>query len=99
MTIRDVLEKHGHFAHGGSPKDAADAWAASGFEAGEVDAWLFSRCFVPGAARELADAGMTPEMARLKTSAGTADYVDTVGFKVSEGDLAVGDACVLTGLR
>lgn len=24
MTIRDVIERHGHFAHGGNPEDAAE---------------------------------------------------------------------------
>jgi hypothetical protein len=33
MTIRDVIEKHGHFAHGGNPDDTAETWAESGFEA------------------------------------------------------------------
>jgi hypothetical protein len=97
MTIRDVIEKHGHFAHGGNPDDAAETWAESGFEANEVDEWLLARCFDPSAARDMADAGVTPEMARMKTNAGAGDYTDTVGFKVSDGDLEVGEACDLVG--
>ena len=57
MTIRDVIEKHGHFAHGGNPDDTAETWAESGFEADEVDEWLLARCFDPSSARDIAYAG------------------------------------------
>lgn len=87
MTIRDVIERHGHFAHGGNPDDTAETWAESGFEAHAVDEWLNARCFDPSAARDLADAGVDPVDARTKTDAGEGDYTDTVGFKVSTGDL------------
>ena len=87
MTVRDVIERHGHFAHGGNPDDAAETWAESGFEAHEVDEWLNARCFDPSAARDLADAGVGPVEAGMKTAAGEGDYTDTVGFKVSVGDL------------
>jgi hypothetical protein len=98
MTIRDVIERHGHFAHGGNPEDAAETWAESGFEAHEVDEWLLARCYDPSAARDLADAGVTAEMARIKTSAGAGDYVDSVGFKVSDNDLEVDEARELVGV-
>jgi hypothetical protein len=99
MTIRDVIERHGHFAHGGNPDDTSETWAESGFEAPEVDEWLNARCFDPSAARDLADAGVEPEMARMRTSAGAGDYVDTVGFKVSAGDLEVDEARDLVGVH
>jgi hypothetical protein len=99
MTIRDVVEKHGHFAHGGNPDDTAETWAESGFEAHEVDEWLLARCFDPSSARDLADAGVTPDMARMKTTAGAADYVDTIGFKVSDGDIEVEEARDLAGVH
>lgn len=92
MTIRDVVERHGQFAHGGNPDDAAETWAESGFEADEVEEWLKARCFHPSAARDLADAGLTPETAAIRTSAGAGDYVDTIGFKVADGDLAAEEA-------
>ena len=98
MTIREVVEKHGHFAHGGNPDDTADTWGESGFEADEVDEWLLARCFNPSAARDLADAGVTAEMAKMKTEAGSGDYVDTVGFKVSDGDLEAEEARELVGI-
>jgi hypothetical protein len=96
-TIRDVIERHGHFAHGGNPDDTAETWAESGFEAHEVEEWLAARCFDPSAARDLADTGVTPELARTKTNAGAGDYVDTIGFKVSNGDLEVDEARDLAG--
>src|SRR5207344_1236131 len=64
MTIRAVVESHGHFAHGGNPEDTAETWAESGFEAHEVDEWLNARCFDPTAARDLADAEVSAADAR-----------------------------------
>lgn len=96
-TIRDVVESHGHFAHGGNPDDAAETWAESGFAGNEVDEWLKARCFHPSSARDLADAGVTAELASMHTEAGAGDYVDTVGFKVADGDLEVEEARDLVG--
>jgi hypothetical protein len=98
MTIRDVIERHGHFAHGGNPDDAAETWAESGFEADEVEEWLRARCFHPSAARDLADAGVTADIAATKTETGRGDYVDTVGFKVANGELEVEEARDLLGV-
>jgi len=99
MTVHDVIERHGHFAHGGNPDDTAETWTESGFEADEVEEWLKARCFNPSAARDLADCGVTAEMTQMKTSAGAGDYVDTVGFKVSVGDLEVEEARDLVGVH
>jgi hypothetical protein len=97
VTVRDVIVKHGVFAHGGDPDSTAEAWEEAGFGVDEVDEWLLARCFIPGAARDLADAGVTPQAARMRTSAGSGDYVDTVGFKVADGDLAAEEARDLVG--
>lgn len=97
MTIRSVVESHGHFAHLGEPEDTAEAWAEVGFDGHEVDEWLRARCFSPNAARDLAEAGVSAEVARTRTEAGAGDYVDTVGFKVSVGDLDADEACALVG--
>jgi len=99
MTIRYVIERHGHFAHGGDPGDAAVAWAEAGFEAHEVDEWLRARCYDPSSARDLADAGVSAEMAAMKTATGAGDYVDTVGFKVSTGDIEADEARELSGVH
>jgi hypothetical protein len=97
MTVRDVIVAHGVFAHGGDPDGTTDAWEEAGFGADETDEWLKARCFSPSAARDLADAGVTPDAARMRTSAGSGDYVDTVGFKVANGDLEPEEARDLVG--
>ncbi len=98
MTIRDVIEKQGHFAHGGNPDDTVEAWAETGLEPGEVEEWLNARCFDPNAARDLTDAGVSAADARMKTDAGGGEYTDTVGFKVSAGDLEPEEARDLLGV-
>lgn len=98
MTIRDVIERHGHFAQGGNPDDTAETWGESGFEADEVNEWLLARCFDPSVARDLDDAGVSAELARMKTKAGAGEYTDTVGFKASAGDLEVDEARDLVGV-
>ena len=99
MTVREVITNPGTFAHGGDPDSTAEAWEASGFGANEVDEWLLARCLLPGAARDLADAGVTPQATRMRTSAEAGAYVDTVGFKVSDGDLEPEEARDLVGGR
>jgi hypothetical protein len=98
MTVREVIERFGYFAHGGNPDDATDTWTESGFDAEEVEEWLRARCFHPSAARDLADLGITPDMASMKTEAGRGDYVDTVAFKVADGDLEAEEARDLLGV-
>ena len=97
MTIREVVQRHAQFAFPGRPEDVAEVWAESGFEAHEVEEWLRARCYDPSAARDLADAGVTPDAAAMKTSAGANDFVDTVGFKASTGDLEIEEARDLVG--
>jgi hypothetical protein len=97
MTIRSVIERHGYTAHGGDPDAAAEAWEETGLDAAEVDEWLHARCFSPEAAEDMSDVGVTPEMAIMKTGAGSGDYVDTVAFKVAIGDLEVEEARELVG--
>ena len=97
MSVRDVILRHGVFAHGGDPDGATDAWEQAGFAGEEAEEWLLARCFTASAARDLADAGVTPLSARMRTSAGSGDYVDTVGFKVADGDLGPEEARDLLG--
>ena len=54
--------------------------------------WLSARCFDPKAARDLAAVGVDRRDARMKTEAGAGDYTDTVGFKVSTGDIDAEEA-------
>src|ERR1039458_4209578 len=92
MSIREVIERHGPDAHEGDPDATAQAWEEAGFNAADVDEWLRARCFDPATAEDLADAGITPQMAMMKTQAGSANYVDTVAFKVAIRDLEVDEA-------
>jgi hypothetical protein len=64
VTIRDVIERHGYFAHRGDPDGAGEPWEEAGFDAGEVDDWLNARCFDADAAEDMDDVGITPRMAR-----------------------------------
>jgi hypothetical protein len=98
MMIRNVIERHGHFAHGGNPDETTEAWSEAGFEADEVEEWLNARCFDPSSARDLADAGVSPFDTGMKTAVGRGGYTDTVGFKVSAGDLEVEEARDLLGV-
>ena len=98
MTIRDVVERHGEFAHGGDPQSSVEAWEETGLSAAEVGEWLASRCFDPGAAEDMADAGITAEMAAMHTHAGSGGYADTVAFKVAAGDIEVEEARQLLGV-
>jgi hypothetical protein len=98
MTIRDVVERHGEFAHGGDPQSSVEAWEETGLSPAEVGEWLAARCFDPGAAEDMADAGITAEMAAMHTHAGSGDYLDTVAFKVAAGDIEVDEARQLLGV-
>jgi hypothetical protein len=69
MTVRDVIVAHGVFAHGRDSDGITDAWEEAGFGADEADEWLKARCFSPSAARDLADAEVTTDAARMRTSA------------------------------
>ncbi|HYF25715.1 MAG TPA: hypothetical protein VD931_08270 [Baekduia sp.] len=99
MTIRDVVERHGQFAHRGDPEAAAEAWEETGLPAEEVDQWLRARCYDPAAAEDMADAGISPEAASLRTSAGAARTTDTVAFKVCAGELEVDEARDILGVH
>lgn len=92
MTIKEVIKRHGDVAHGGDLDGTAEAWEETGLDAAEVEEWLNARCFNPSAAEDMADAAITPQMATMKTNAGSGDYVDTVAFKVATGDLEVDEA-------
>jgi len=97
MTIRDVIERHGPVEDADSLNATAEAWEEAGLDAAEVEEWLNARCFNPDAARDMADVGITPQMAQMKTDAGAGHYVDTVAFKVAAGDLEVEEARDLVG--
>ncbi|HYE15380.1 MAG TPA: hypothetical protein VD968_13110 [Pyrinomonadaceae bacterium] len=96
-VLRDMeaaLGRHGGEAtRGCEAEEVAREWLAAGFDdAEEVGDWLAARCFDAEGARALEDAGLTPEQAAVRTRAGRGDYEDTVGFKVTRGDLSLEEA-------
>jgi hypothetical protein len=92
--IRETLERHGGAALAGAPAEtAAYRWLSHGFaDAEEIEDWLAARCFDPARAHELERAGLTPEQAAARTTAGRGDYEDTIAFKISRGDLSLEEA-------
>lgn len=83
-----TIRRHGELADRlGAPDEAAKAWTDAGFDDEATDQWLGARCFDPEAARALADMGVSPGQAAKRTRDGGGDYADTIGFKVSSGDL------------
>jgi hypothetical protein len=86
--VATILE-YGDFAdRGGDPQAVADAWTAADFDDVGTSQWLAARCFDPASARAMADLDVTPAQAAKKTRDGRGDYIDTLAFKVSSGDLS-----------
>lgn len=83
-----TIERYGELAdRGAGAEAAARAWTEAGFDDEATAAWLEARCFDPGAARALADLGVTARQATARTRDGRGDYVDTIAYKVASGDL------------
>jgi hypothetical protein len=90
--IAFVLKSSGALA-----SDAGNALAVEWIDAGfddpdEVQDWILARCFAPEHARRLDDAGITPEQAALVTTGGLNSGADTVGHKVSTGEISLEEA-------
>jgi hypothetical protein len=84
-----TILRYGDFAdQGGDPQAVADAWTAAGFDDDRTAAWLDARCHDPQCARALVDLDVTPMQASKRTRDGSGDYIDTLAFKVSQGDLS-----------
>ncbi|MBA3422782.1 MAG: hypothetical protein H0U12_13005 [Thermoleophilaceae bacterium] len=89
-TSVETIRRFGELAdRGGDAGVAAEAWANAGFDDSMTARWLEARCFDPDAARALTDLGVNPEQAAVRTPDG-GDYLDTVGYKVANGDLTAG---------
>lgn len=96
-TIRlicEVLNTHKADALGATTaEEVARRWIDAGFDdPEEIEGWLRARCFEAGRAQALEAAGFTPEQAALRTRAGTADYEDTIAFKLNHNDLSLAEA-------
>ena len=93
-AIVEMLKQHDEVVKEGRPlEQIALEWVVAGFDdAEEIEEWLDARCLKPGGAQALERAGLTPEQAAFRTSAGRGGYEDTVGFKVCKGDLSFDEA-------
>jgi hypothetical protein len=88
-TSVDTIGRFGELAdRGDDPAVAAKAWTDAGFDDEETAKWLEARCFDPVSASELAELRVTPGQAAKRTRDGRRDYLDTIAFKVSSGDLS-----------
>lgn len=98
-TSVETIARFGELAdRGGDGAVAAQAWSEAGFDDEATARWLESRCFDAPAARALADLGITPEQAAKRTrDGGGGDYVDTIAFKVANGDLSARQGAARAG--
>jgi len=92
MTIEDTLDNFGEWAHGGDIGGVVAEWAAAGFDANDVAAWLDARCVYAEAALELQAAGLTPNDAMRKWDAPVGGYTDTVAYIYCNGDCTIEQA-------
>jgi hypothetical protein len=87
-TGAETIRRYGELAdRGGEVEAAAEAWTQCGFDDEMAARWLEARCFDPEAARALADLGVSPEQAAVRTRDGKGEYIDTLAYKVASGDL------------
>ena len=87
-TSPETIRRFGELATRGESAEAtARAWTEAGFDDESTTAWLEARCFTAEAARALADLDVKPGQARARTRDGGGGYVDTIGYKVADGQL------------
>ncbi len=87
-TSIETIKRYGQLAdRGGDAELVAQAWTDAGFADEITGRWLQARCFDARAARALAELGVTPEQAAARTRDGAGAYIDTIGWKVANGDL------------
>jgi len=95
-TSVETIKRYGEFAdRGETPELAAQAWSDAGFDDGPTASWLEARCFDARAARALADLGVTPGQAAVRTRDGGGG-LDTIGYKVASGVLTSRQAAART---
>jgi hypothetical protein len=83
-----TIRRYGELAdRGGGAEVAAQQWTAAGFDDEQTARWLQARCFDPQAARGLSELGVTPEQSAVRTRDGGGGYIDTIAYKVANGDL------------
>ncbi len=83
----ETIERYGQLAdRGGAAELAAQSWTECGFDDETTGRWLEARCFDAQAALALAELGVTPRQAAVRTRDG-GGYIDTIAYKVANGDL------------
>jgi hypothetical protein len=86
----ETIRRYGKLAdRDGSAEIAAQRWTQAGFDDAMTARWLRARCFDPQAASALSELGVTPEQCAVRTRDGGGGYVDTIAYKVANGDLTV----------
>jgi hypothetical protein len=94
-TGADTIRRYEELAdRGAGVQAAAEAWTQCGFDDDTAARWLEARCFDAEAARALADLGVTPEQAAVRTRDGKGEYIDTLAYKVANGDLTARQGAV-----
>ncbi|MBA3241283.1 MAG: hypothetical protein H0T60_08680 [Acidobacteria bacterium] len=77
----------------GAAENVAQEWFDAGFEdPEEVEDWLRARCYTAVVAFALERAGITPQQAAIRTTAGTDGSEDTLGSKLASGALSFDEA-------
>ncbi len=88
QTSAATIRRYPDYAdRAGGAEAAAQAWTAAGFDDEMTAQWLDARCFDPEAARALAEHGVTPRQAAVRTRDGGDGSIDTIAYKVASGDL------------
>lgn len=82
-TMLEVIESHGHFAHGGQARMVAREWEHAGFSPEDTDAWLQARCFSTSVAHQLKASGLHPEQC------------EAVAYAASNGDMTISRAVTI----
>lgn len=87
-TTVETIRRYGQFAdRGGAAEVAAQAWTDAGFDDEMTARWLEARCFDAQAARALSELGVTSGQAAVRTRDGGDGSIDTIAYKVANGDL------------
>ena len=93
QTMEEVIRHYGDWAHGGEPTKIIHEWEVARFTPDEADEWLAAGVFTAEAARTLADANVTPELAaKVADEEIGFGYCATIGYKLANNDVSLAEA-------
>ncbi|MCA1636619.1 MAG: hypothetical protein LC802_23750 [Acidobacteria bacterium] len=97
VAVRDIAAVLRRFGPPETDERPAENVAREWFDAGfvdpeEVEDWLRARCYTAEGALSLERAGITPQQAAIRTTAGTDSSEDTLGSKLARGELSFDEA-------